>query len=143
MTRERFLLVAAVVPGAFGAVMMLAPRLMLDNSLAVAVTTGTVEVTRWVGFAVFSLAWVTFLSRHDAGSPALVAVMSGNVVFHVLGTVMDVQGFATDTLTTSGLVTGVVPHLLLAGGFVFFLVGMRHPTPIRQRSGGSSQRAEL
>lgn len=134
MNRQRFLAVAAAVPGLFGAVMMVAPRLMLDNSLAVAVTTGTVEVTRWVGFAVFSLAWITFLSRRDVGSPALVAVMSGNVVFHVLGTVMDVYGHATGTMTTTGLVLGAVPHLLLAGGFVFFLVEMRPATPIRQRS---------
>lgn len=128
MNRNRFLVLAAIVPGLFGAVMMLAPEMMLANSLTATVDPATREVTRWVGFAVFSLAWITFLSRNDPGSPALRAVMSGNLVFHALGIVIDIYGYATSVMTTSGLVTGVIPHALLGIGFGYYLT--RTPTSL-------------
>ena len=77
MTRNRFLLLGAIVPGLFGLVMMVAPEMILSNHLVDTVYPATTEVTRWGGFAVFSLAWITFLSRNDPGSPALRAVISG------------------------------------------------------------------
>lgn len=54
MTRRQFLLVASIVPGIFGSVMMLAPQLMLENSLTQPADEATSIVTRWVGFAVFA-----------------------------------------------------------------------------------------
>ena len=128
MTRHRFLLLAAIVPGLFGVVMMLAPGMMLANSLTATVDPATREVARWAGFAVFSLAWITFLSRNDPGSPALRAVMSGGLVFHALGIVIDIHGYATSAMTTSGLVMGVIPHALLGIGFGYYLT--RTPTSL-------------
>lgn len=122
MTRTRFMLVGAALPGLFGLVMMLSPGTMLDNSLATAPEPATLTVTRWAGFAVFSIACITFLARHDEGSPALRAVVAGNVVFHLLGIGMDVWGFAEGIISTAGLVTGVLPHGLLAVGFAVLLV---------------------
>jgi hypothetical protein len=121
MTRSRFLVVAAALPGVFGLVMLLLPALMLDNSLTGVPDDYTVAVTRWVGFAVLSVAVITFLSRNDDGSPALHAVMIGNVVFHLLGIAVDMFGYVGGTMTASGLVTGLVPHMLLTVGFVWFL----------------------
>jgi hypothetical protein len=121
MTRSRFLVVAAALPGVFGLVMLLVPALMLDNNLTAAPDDYTVAVTRWVGFAVLSIAVITFLSRNDDGSPALHAVMIGNLVFHLLGIAVDMFGYVGGTMTASGLVTGLVPHVLLATGFVWFL----------------------
>jgi len=128
MSRRTFLVIASAVPGLFGLVMMLVPIVMLDNSLTGAPDDYTVAVTRWVGFGVFSVAWITFFSRSDAGSAALRAVMSGNIVFHVLGIVMDTTGYAAGTMTASGLITGLVPHAVLVAGFVFYLAqGSREP----------------
>jgi hypothetical protein len=125
MTRRTFFIIAALVPGVFGLVMMLAPDVMLSSSLAVEATTATRTVTRWVGFAVFSIAWINFLARTDGGSPALKAIMTGNVVFHSLGIVFDVLGYSTGTMTLSGMVAGVVPHAVLAIGFVYYLSQLR------------------
>lgn len=121
MSRRTFLVIASAVPCLFGVVMMLIPTVMLDNSLTAAPDDYTVAVTRWVGFGVFSIAAITFLSRKDAGSQALRAVMLGNLVFHVLGIIMDTTGYANGTMTASGLVTGLVPHTVLAAGFAFYL----------------------
>ncbi len=121
MTRTQFFVLAAVVPGLFGLVMMFVPRMMLKNSLTEPAHETATTVTRWVGFAVFSIACITFLSRTDPGSDALRAVMIGNIIFHLLGIVIDTYGFLTRTMTTSGLVTGLVPHAALAAGFVYYL----------------------
>ena len=59
MTMKRFLVVAASSQGSSALLMMLSPEAMLGNSLAPPVQPATSEVTRWVGFAVFSLAWIT------------------------------------------------------------------------------------
>jgi hypothetical protein len=125
VSRSQFLILAAIVPGAFGLVMMVAPDLMLANSLAIGVDASTRVVTQWVGFAVFSLALVNFLSRNDPGSPALRAVMLGNVVFHALGIGFDTYDYLGGFMKISGLVSGVVPHALLAVGFVYYLVNLR------------------
>lgn len=75
----------------------------------------------------FSLAWITFLSRNDPGSPALRAVISGNLVFHALGLLIDIYGYAAGAMTTPGLVTGVITHALLGIGFGYYLT--RTPSP--------------
>lgn len=121
ITRSQFFVLAAVVPGVFGLVMMFAPRMMLQNSLTEPGHATATTVTRWVGFAVFSIACITFLSRSDPGSDALRAVMIGNIVFHLLGIVMDSYGFVARTMTASGLVTGLVPHAALTVGFAYYL----------------------
>lgn len=133
MSQRSFLTLAALVPGLFGLVMMLVPTAMLDNSLTATPDDYTIAVTRWVGFGVFSVAWMTFFSRDDPGSSALRAVMSGSIVFHVLGIVMDASGYLSGTMTASGLVTGLVPHGLLAAGFLYFLARQQraHRSPTR------------
>lgn len=121
MSRSRFMLVAAVVPWVFGLVMMLVPGMMLANSLAAEFDGTTRAVTQWVGFGVFSIGWITFLARHDEGSPALEAVLVGNVLFHTLGIGFDTYHYLGGVMTLSGLVAGLVPHSLLALGSCYFL----------------------
>jgi hypothetical protein len=91
--------------------MMVAPEMILSNHLVDTVYPATTEVPRWGGFAVFSLALITFLSRNDPGSPALRAVISGNLV-----------------------VTGVITHALLGIGFGYYLTHTPPPavTPWRR-----------
>lgn len=101
---------------------------MLRNSLATDVDATTRIVTQWVGFGVISLALINFLSRNDPGSPALRAVMIGNIVFHTLGIGFDVYDYLAGFMTISGLTSGLVPHALLASGFVYYLFHLsRHP----------------
>lgn len=124
MKRRHFFVLAALVPGIFGSVMMLAPDLMLRNSLATEPEATTRIVTQWVGFGVFSLALINFLCRNDPGSPALRAVMIGNIAFHTLGIGFDVYDHLAGFMTLSGLISGLVPHALLAMGFAYYLVNL-------------------
>jgi len=125
MEREHFFIVAAVVPWLFGGVMMFVPELMLSNSLAAGFQPSTVIVTQWVGFGVFSLGWINFLARSDQGSTALRAIMIGNILFHTLGLGFDTFHYALGFMTLSGLISGVVPHFLLAITFVYYLVRLK------------------
>ena len=93
MKRSQFLILAAIVPGVFGFVMMVVPDLMLGNSLTASADDTVTAVTQWVGFGVFSLGWINFLARNDPGSLALRAVMVGNIAFHTLGIGFDAYDY--------------------------------------------------
>jgi len=110
-------------------VMIASPALMLGNSLAVPADPSTEFTTQWAGLGTFALAVINLFSRNDPGSAALRAVMVGNVVFHVLGIGLDSYGFSAGLMTTSGLVTGLIPHGLLALGFVYYLLAFQRHSP--------------
>jgi hypothetical protein len=121
MQRDRFFVLAAAVPALVGGVMLLTPSTMLSNCLALPFDASTEVTTRWTGYCVLALAVINFLCRNDPGSLALRSVMIGNAVFHLLGIGIDVYGFGVGALKVSGLVSGLVPHGLLAGGFAYYL----------------------
>lgn len=121
MKQRTFLIIAAIIPLIFGLVMMVVPDLMLSNSLTNEVNTQTLSVTQWVGFGVFTIGLINFLSRNDTGSNALRAIMIGNIVFHSLGVFFDVYDYSIEVMKLSGLITGLIPHSLLIIGFAFYL----------------------
>jgi len=122
MSQSSFLLIAAIIPMLFGLVMMLIPGKMLSNTLTSPADSQTRSVTQWAGFGTFTIGLITFLSRNDAGSDALKAVMIGNIVFHGLGLCFDIYQYLTGVMKLSGLITGLIPHGLLIIGFVYFLI---------------------
>ena len=121
MKRSSFLLIAAVIPLLFGLVMMVVPDAMLSNSLASDADLQTHSVTQWVGFGVFTIGLINFLSRNDGGSIALKAIMIGNIVFHTLGVFFDIYDYSIGVMSLAGLLTGLAPHLFLIIGFVYYL----------------------
>jgi|SRR5687767_10490567 len=125
MSRQLFLLIAALIPIVFGFVMMFFPDVMLSNSLTSEAALPTRSVTQWVGFAVFSIGLITFLSRNDVGSVALKAVIIGNIVFHLLGLGFDIYHYMVGVMTLSGLVTGLIPHSLLTIGLIYYFIRLK------------------
>ena len=121
MKRSSFLLIAAVIPLLFGLVMMVVPDTMLSNSLTSDADLQTHSVTQWVGFGVFTIGLINFLSRNDGGSAALKAIMIGNIVFHTLGVFFDIYDYSIGVMKLAGLMTGLAPHSLLIIGFVYYL----------------------
>jgi hypothetical protein len=118
MKRSSFLLIAAVIPLLFGLVMMVVPDAMLSNSLTSDANLQTHSVTQWVGFGVFTVGLINFLSRNDGGSPTLKAIMIGNIVFHTLGVFFDIYDYSIGVMKLAGILTGLAPHTLLIIGFV-------------------------
>jgi hypothetical protein len=69
----------------------------------------------------FSVGCINVLARRDTGSPALRAVMIGNVVLHALGWGTDIYQHLQGFVTAQGLVMGTIVHVLLGGGFLYYL----------------------
>ena len=103
MKRSSFLLIAAIIPLLFGLVMMFVPDAMLSNTLTSGAHLQTHAVTQWVGFGVFTIGLINFLSRNDGGSTALKAIMIGNIVFHTLGVFFDIYDYSIGVMQLAGL----------------------------------------
>jgi hypothetical protein len=124
MKRCTFLMIAAIIPGLFGFVMMITPGLILSNTLVGEINHTTRIVTQWVGFGVFTLGLINLLSRNDPGSVTLEALMIGNIVFHLLGLAFDIYDFSLGVMGLTGLITGLIPHSLFIIGFSYYLNNM-------------------
>jgi hypothetical protein len=127
MKRSSFLLIAAVIPLLFGLVMMVVPDTMLSNSLTSDADLQTRSVTQWVGFGVFTIGLINFLSRNDGGSTSLKAIIIGNIVFHTLGLFFDIYHYSIGVMRLAGLLTGLAPHSFLIIGFVYYLRKLPQP----------------
>ena len=125
MKRSTFLLFASLVPLVYGLVMIFAPGILLDYSLAAATGAQNNTVARWLGFGVFSIGIINFLARNDRDSHSLKAILTGNLVFHLLGLFFDTNDYFTGVMTLPGLITGLIPHALLIIGFVYYLLKWR------------------
>jgi len=119
MTRQRFLLLAGIVPTLFGLSMLAAPHDMLTNMARDSAEGGL--VLQWMGVALVSVGAINFLSRNDPGSVALRAVMTGNIVLHILGLGIDVYHHTLGFVQTSGVIMGAVVHGIFIAGFGYYL----------------------
>lgn len=120
MKRSTFILISAILAGMFGLMMLAAPGQMIKNMTSGA-DPSACHVLQWAGCMLLSIATINFLSRNDDGSPALRAVMIGNIFMHVLGLAIDFYQYNTGFVIMSGLVSGLVVHLLLIAGFAYYL----------------------
>ena len=127
MKRSSFLLIASVIPLLFGLVMMVIPDTILSNTLTTDANLQTHSVTQWVGFGVFTIGLINFLSRNDGGSDALKAIIIGNIVFHTLGVFFDIYDYSIGVMRLAGLLTGLAPHSFLIIGFVNYLRKLPQP----------------
>jgi hypothetical protein len=120
VSRKAFLALSGLVAWFFGATMFFAPQQMLANVTAGANPTAE-GVLQWMAVALFSVGCINVLARNDAGSPALRAVMLGNVILHLLGWATDIYQHLEGFVTAQGLAMGTIVHLVLAGGFLYYL----------------------
>ena len=119
MSRSAFLLVAGVLAAAFGTMMLVFPQQMLTNMARDAPEARC--VLQWMGVVLLSVGVINILAKSDAGSPALRAVMVGNIVLHVLGFGIDVVQHLEGFVQASGVAMGGLVHGLLTAGFAYFL----------------------
>lgn len=124
MKRSTFILISAMLAGLFGLAMLVAPHQMIKNMTSGADASAN-NILQWAGCMLVSIAVINFLSRNDDGSTALRAVMIGNIVTHVLGLIIDFYQYSTGFVILSGLISGLVIHLFLIGGFAYYLQQIR------------------
>jgi hypothetical protein len=120
MKRSAFLVLAGVLACAFGAGMLLAPQQMLAN-MTNASAAETAFVLRWTGSGLIAIGVINILARNDPGSPALRAIILGNIALHVVAWLLDLKDFRSGFVQTSAIVMGSVVHLGLMLGFLVYL----------------------
>lgn len=123
MSRKLFLIIAGVMAVIFGLGMLASPQQMLTN-MARDAREGEL-VLQWMGVVLLSVGVMNILSRNDPGSPALRAVMLGNILLHVLGFGIDVYHHLLGFVQASGVVMGAVVHGVLTTGFAYYLAKMK------------------
>ncbi len=121
MKRNVFLIISAVLAVFFGMHMLIAPGKMLENMLN-SNSADLQHALQWSGTMLVSIGIINFLSRNDAGSAALRAVMIGNIILHVAGFAVDAYDYTIDFIKMPGLIMGAVVHGLLIIGFVYYLM---------------------
>jgi hypothetical protein len=77
-----------------------------------------------MGIALASIGVINVLARSDPGSPALRALLAGNIGLHVLAVIVDVAQHLQGFVQTLGLASGAIVHGLLTAGFLFYLSRM-------------------
>lgn len=120
MKRSVFLIVAGVLAILFGTNMLFMPGQMLDM-VAVETNLSTRVVLQWMGCPLVSIGVMNLLSRSDEGSPALRAIMVGNILLHVMGEGIDVYDYLNAYIKLGGVIMGTVVHGTLTLGFLYFL----------------------
>jgi hypothetical protein len=121
MKRNVFLIISAVLALFFGLHMLIAPGKMLENMVTVN-SADLQHALQWSGTMLVSIGIINFLSRNDAGSASLRAVMIGNIILHVVGFAVDAYDYSIGFIKMSGLVSGAVVHALLTIGFIYYLM---------------------
>jgi len=74
----------------------------------------------------FTISVITFLARKDEGSIALRAILSGNIMMHLISIPIDWAAFYRGIFTqVSGILPGTVVHIILAVGFILCLKNLK------------------
>jgi len=123
MERSTFLLIAGAVAIMFSLNMMFAGSQM-TKMVVLPTNQSTLVVLQWMGAQLFAVGAMTVLSRHDPGSPALRAVLIGSIVMHALGMLWDTIHYFKRFVTVGALVMGVIVHVSLGGGSLYYLLQM-------------------
>lgn len=123
MSRSVFLVIAGVMALFFGASMLAAPDQMLSNMARD--SPDAALVLQWMSCVLIAVGVINILSRSDAGSPALRAVMLGNIVLHTMGLAIDFWHHTKGFVQASGVMMGAMVHGVLIAGFGYYLSKLR------------------
>lgn len=125
MTRKTFVSIAAFIAFAVGAFALIFPGILLESKGVV--PNAAVEVwVREVGVLLISVGVAAFFYRGDADSPTLRAVFIGNIILQLGLLTIEPIAYANGIITKlSGIVPNTILHLLLAGGFAYYLMKMK------------------
>jgi hypothetical protein len=120
MRRRHFVALGGAIACVFGLSMFFTPGQMMSN-LVGGGNPAAEHVLQWMAVTLFAVGVIDILASSDPGSPALRAVMLGNIVLHALGWGVDIYQHLQGFVTAQGLMMGTIVHLVLGGGFAFYL----------------------
>jgi len=107
--------------------MIMAPDKVLSG-MGIVVGDVSNYIFQIVGMNLFVIGWINFLARNDEGSPALKAILVGNILLHIFGFALDFYGFGKGVSGVSSVISGAVVHIGLVCGFFYFLMNFSKKT---------------
>lgn len=124
MSRRLFFIIVAILAALFGLFMLLAPQVMASN-VGFEQTPQLLIFIRGLGATITSLAVLNFLVRNEPDSGALAAVLWCNVATHLLTGIVDFFGPVSGILTVGAVAPGMIVHLFVLGGSLYYISRMR------------------
>ena len=116
--RSTFLALSGGLGILFGLPQLLMPAQMV-STFAMELTPGGILFVRSLGGMILCVSLMNWLARHAEDSPALRAILYGNLCIHVIGTVIDVLGVTSGAGGPQAW-GSVVLHVILSGFFAKF-----------------------
>jgi hypothetical protein len=118
MNLDLVLLVGGIVGGLFGIFFLFGAEAAIASYRLGASTLPARLFARATGASLIAMAVINFLSRGDAGSAALKAVVVGNIVVHLLSLGVD---FSERYQRNAGIWVSLVIHIAFIAAFGYFL----------------------
>jgi hypothetical protein len=126
MARKTFLTVAAFVASAIGLLAFTAPGVLLGTVKMAAPSDAANAMARTVGILLMTIGVLNFLVRGDEDSPTLRSVLIADLVLQIGILPIDPMAYYNGVYGTAGaFVPNTIIHLLLAGGFAYYLATMK------------------
>ncbi len=126
MTRKTFLSLTSIIATAIGLFALIAPSVLVE-SVKMASPSGAANVmARTVGVLILTMGVLDFFVRSHPDSPTMKAVLIANLVLQLGIMPIDPMAYASGTYHTLGsFVPNTILHLVLASGFIYYLVKMK------------------
>jgi hypothetical protein len=123
----RYTLLASGVAGLlFGLLFFLAPDQSIRSLEAGAPTVPALLFARSTGALILGVSIANLLAAFDRGSPALRALVVGNIAVHVLS---DWADFSEGYARNAGVWAGIAVHVVLIAAFTYCLIHWRQMFP--------------
>ncbi|MBX7142172.1 MAG: hypothetical protein K1X63_13940 [Chitinophagales bacterium] len=124
MKRSIFFLIAAIIAGLFGGMMLLAPAKAAEGFGILSTPESTI-LFRALGAMIFSTGVMNFLVRNHPDNITLKMVLLTNLVTHTLSTVADLWAVSDGILEITKAAPGLVAHLLIGIGSLIYAMKIK------------------
>jgi hypothetical protein len=133
MSRKSFLMLTSFVALAVGLFALGAPAVLLGTVKLAAPSSSANVMARTVGVLLITVGVLDFLVRDHADSPTLRAILIANLLLQLLIVPIDPLAYVSGVFHTLGsFLPNTILHLVLAGGFAFYLAKMPRRLTSRQ-----------
>lgn len=125
MKRKTFLSIASLIALGVGIFALAFPAALLESK-GVAANAGANVWVRQVGLLLIALGVTAFLVRGDEDSPTLKALFIGNIIVQLGLFPIEPLAYLNGVVTkVEGIIPNTLLHLVLAGGFAWYLMEMK------------------
>ena len=134
MKRTTFLGVTSLIVLLIGGFALMSPGVLISDVKHAAPSETANVMARTVGVLLIFVGVLNFLVKDHPDSPTMRSILIANLLLQIGILPIDPSAYATGVYRTVGsFAPNTVLHLLLASGFVYYLVKMKEAPAVRLR----------